>query len=147
MIKIRRTSLDDIPSLTRIVHRNYAKETAEHFFDEINLSFSSALCRPWFYTAEDDELGVVGCAGYGTSWLAYGAYSLFWVNVDVRAQRRGVGTTLVQQCIDDLSHRATLILLATTIPGFYSKNWGFAARTDFSSDQTTYTLMSLELGP
>src|ERR1700679_3918419 len=102
---IRRTIESDIPALAKIVSENYTKETAEHFVTEIELSFTPVAFRPRFYTAEV-ERKIVGCGGYVTSWVSYGAFTLHWVNVD-----QGIGYALVEQCLDDLRHRANLVIL------------------------------------
>lgn len=141
---IRRTIEDDIPELCSIVSKNYNRETAEHFFDEVSLSFSSHLGRPWFYTALTDANMVVGCAGYGPSWTDYGAYSLFWVNVGPADQDCGFGKALVDRCLLDLVSRANVVILATTVPEFYSKVWGF--KTVFVGQMAMCnTIMALEL--
>lgn len=144
MLVIRRTVESDVPDLARIVAGNYNKETAEHFVPEVELSFASVPFRPWFYTAEADG-AIVGCGGYGVSWLAYGAFSLFWINVDARRRSRGIGRAIVDHCLLDLRSRATLVLLATSVPDFYLTNWNFQTLTKFHGDQMTDTLMSLEL--
>lgn len=144
MTLIRRTIESDIPDLARIVSQNYTKETAEHFVPEAELSFASVPFRPWFYTAES-EGSIVGCGGYGVSWLAYGAFSLFWINVAGRSRNRGIGHAIVDRCLHDLKSRATLVILATSVPDFYSKNWNFQTLTKFHGDQMTDTLMSLEI--
>lgn len=144
MISIRRTIESDIPDLARIVSQNYSKETAEHFVPEVELSFASVPFRPWFYTAEIHG-EIVGCGGYGVSWLAYGAFSLFWINVAGWSRHRGIGRTIVEQCLRDLESRATLVILATSVPEFYSKNWKFETLTKFHGDQMTDTLMALKL--
>lgn len=142
-LTIRRSIDEDIPALAGIVSENYTKETAEHFVTEIEQSFSSNPFRPWFYTALAGTQPV-GCAGYNASWLTWGAYSLCWVNVASRVQKQGVGRALVDKCIADLRPRASLLILATTVPDFYSNNWGFERLMDFS-DQLADTLMALKL--
>jgi N-acetylglutamate synthase-like GNAT family acetyltransferase len=142
VIQIRRTVEADIPALARIVSQNYCKETAEHFVPEIELSFAPIAFRPWFYTAE--TLGsVVGCAGYTSSWVSYGAFTLCWVNVDKDRRHEGIGRALVNQCLNDLESRANLIILATSVPEFYERNWKFKVLTKYHGDQMTDTLMAL----
>lgn len=141
---IRRTIESDIPALTKIVFKNYDKLTAEHFSAEVLCCFSNYLFRPNFYTALlNDE--IVGCASYIPNWLSYGSFSLSWVNVDREHQNRGFGKALVTKCLNDLSSIATLILLATSVPEFYSKNWKFVTIDTFDGDMMTDTLMSLKL--
>jgi N-acetylglutamate synthase-like GNAT family acetyltransferase len=140
---IRRTTEDDLPELCQIVSRNYDRETAEHFFDEANLSFSTRLGRPQFYTAVEGGR-LLGCAGYGPSWLTYGVYSLFWVNVPPDWRLKGIGKQLVQRCLRDLTSRADVVVLATTVPDFYWRNWGFT--TILESDMSKCnTIMALRL--
>lgn len=141
---IRRTIESDIPALARIVSQNYTKETAEHFVPEIELSFAPVAFRPWFYTAETNGL-IVGCGGYVTSWVSYGAFTLCWVNVDPATRLKGIGKAIVDQCLRDLADRANIVILATSVPDFYSKNWKFETLTKFHGDQMTDTLMALKL--
>lgn len=143
-INIRRTVEADIPALARIVSRNYTKGMAEHFVPEIELSFAPVAFRPWFYTAES-PIGIVGCGGYVTSWVSYGAFTLCWVNVDPAMRFMGIGKAIVDRCLHDLADRANLVILATSVPDFYSKNWNFRVLTKFHGDQMTDTLMALEL--
>jgi GNAT superfamily N-acetyltransferase len=141
---VRRLTEDDVAECTRIVCGNYDRETAEHFRDEVALSFSHHLGRPTFYVASDIHHQIYGCAGYGPSWLDYGVYSLFWVNTDLGARNRGVGKRLVNQCLLDLTSLASIVVLATTVPAFYSKNWGFKAMYRGKMAMCTI-LMGLEL--
>lgn len=144
MILVRRTIEADIPVLARIVSQNYTKESAEHFVPEIEMSFAPVPFRPWFYSAELDGV-VVGCGGYVTSWISYGAFTLCWVNVDSGWRYQGIGKVIVNQCLCDLTDRANIVILATSVPEFYSKNWGFKTLVEFRGDQITDTLMALKL--
>lgn len=143
-ILIRRTTESDIPALARIISQNYTKEIAEHFVPEVELSFAPFAFRPWFYTAESDGT-VVGCGGYVTSWVSYGAFTLCWINVDLSARLKGIGRAIVDQCLCDLADRANIVILATSVPEFYSKNWNFETLTKFHGDQMTNTLMVLKI--
>lgn len=121
---IRQTIKGDIPNLAAIVSKNYSKLTAEYFCSEIDCSLGAYPFKPTFYTGLNYE-EIIGCAGYVANWLAYGSFSLSWVNIKSSEQNKGYGKKLVQQCIDDLVPIASLILLSTDVPAFYSKNWGF----------------------
>lgn len=146
MCIIRRTVENDIPALVEIVFKNYDKQIAEHFSAEILCAFSNYLFRPNFYTALIADNKVVGCASYISNWLSYGSFSLSWVNVGIEYQGNGYGKALVTKCLNDLNSIATLVLLATSVPEFYSKNWKFVTIDTFDGgDLTQDTLMSLKL--
>ena len=130
---IRRTIEDDIPVLAHIVAENYSRAIAESFTDEMLMTFAPYPYRPFFYTA---VVGgePIGCAGYVASWLAYGTFTLSWVNVAKRLQGRGIGRQLVDRCMHDLKAKASFVMLATSVPDFYSKTWGFQKIADMTSE-------------
>ena len=130
---IRRTVEDDIPVLAHVVAGNYSREIAESFTDEMLMTFAPYPYRPFFYTAvENGE--PIGCAGYVMAWLAYGTFTLSWVNVRKDMQGYGFGRQLVDRCLYDLEAKASFVILATSVPEFYSKNWGFAKIADMASE-------------
>jgi predicted N-acetyltransferase YhbS len=130
---IRRTIEDDIPALAHIVAGNYSRAIAESFTDEMLMTFAPYPYRPFFYTAVEDE-APIGCAGYVAAWLAYGTFTLSWVNVAKHQQRRGIGRQLVDRCMHDLKAKASFVILATSVPEFYSKIWGFEKIADMASE-------------
>jgi N-acetylglutamate synthase-like GNAT family acetyltransferase len=130
---IRRTIEDDIPVLAHIVAENYSRAIAESFTDEMLMTFAPYPYRPFFYTAiQDGE--PIGCAGYVAAWLAYGTFTLSWVNVAKSLHGRGIGRQLVDRCLHDLKAKATFVILATSVPEFYSKNWGFQTIADMTAE-------------
>lgn len=130
---IRRMIEDDIPILAHIVAENYSRALAESFTDEMLMTFAPYPYRPFFYAAiEDNE--PIGCAGYVASWLAYGTFTLAWVNVAKRLHGRGIGRQLVNRCMSDLQAKGSFVILATSVPDFYSKNWGFKKIADMTSE-------------
>jgi N-acetylglutamate synthase-like GNAT family acetyltransferase len=141
---IRRTIESDIPMLSRIVSQNYSRQMAEHFSAEVLTAFMPYPFRPFFYSAVEGD-ALVGCAGYVANWLAYGTFSLSWVNVELTKQKAGIGRALVDQCLADLHAVAEHVILATTVPDFYSKNWGFKRLATFGGLSGADVLMSLDL--
>jgi N-acetylglutamate synthase-like GNAT family acetyltransferase len=92
---------------------------------EINQAFTNDIWKPTFYVALDDLNYVLGLAGYHISWLDYGIYEISWVNVSSVWQSKGVGKTLVQKCLEDISTLGHTAMLATHIPDYFSTNFGF----------------------
>ncbi len=130
---IRRMIEDDIPILAHIVAENYSRAIAESFTDEMLMTFAPYPYRPFFYTAvENNE--PIGCAGYVAAWLAYGTFTLSWVNVRKDMQGYGFGRKLVDRCMYDLKAKASFVILATSVPEFYSKNWGFKKIAEMTSE-------------
>jgi N-acetylglutamate synthase-like GNAT family acetyltransferase len=147
---IRRATIDDLPSLTAIVRKNYDRQTAEHFVPEFELSFAPFAYRPYFYVAEADDK-IMGCAGYGTNWTNWGGYALFWVNTHPAHQRLGIGKELVCACLRDIAHIGDTVLITTTVPHWYKK-FGFltlkSVKTDNAADEAagkSTVLMILEI--
>lgn len=145
-MQIRRMMEADVPDLTHIVCANYSREIAESFADEMLATFAPYPYRPTFYTAiENDE--PIGCAGYVAAWLAYGTFTLSWVNVAKQYQGYGHGRALVDRCLRDIKAKGTFVILATSVPEFYSKNWGFKQIDDIASkrEHIGTTVMSINI--
>lgn len=144
---IRRLIEDDIPALAHIVAANYSRAIAESFVDEMVMTFAPYPYRPFFYTAIH-EGEAVGCAGYVANWLAYGTFTLSWVNVAKRLQGNGIGRMLVDRCLHDLAAKASFVILATSVPDFYAKNWGFVKIADMERQENEHmgtVVMSKEI--
>jgi ribosomal protein S18 acetylase RimI-like enzyme len=122
-MEIRRLTQDDIPECLHIVRRNWSLETAQSCHVELGQSFGTAVWRPIFYVACD--AAILGLAGYSVSWMNYGIYDITWVNVDPSHQRRGVGKSLVDRCLHDISAVGSLVMLSTDKPEYYEQHWGF----------------------
>lgn len=122
---IRPLRQDDIPACLAIAVDGWGKFAAQVGQPDFGDMFSSAAWRPFFYVAEHSDGLVVGMAGYGPSWLTYGIYNLFWVGVRNAYERRGIGSALVQRCLDDLTPIADVVMLMTGKPEFYTSRWPF----------------------
>ncbi|WP_158809650.1 GNAT family N-acetyltransferase [Beijerinckia sp. L45] len=121
---IRPMRLDDMPACRVIAAECWSRFTAQVAEPEFREAFASSAWRPTFYIAERHG-AVVGMAGYGTSWLSYGIYNLFWVAVRPHVQGRGIARQLVDQCLADLFPIADAVMLMTGVPEFYARGWGF----------------------
>jgi predicted N-acetyltransferase YhbS len=144
---VRRLIEDDIPALAHIIAANYSRSIAESFVDEMIMTFAPYPFRPFFYTAVH-EGKVVGCAGYVANWLAYGTFTLSWVNVAKKLQGMGIGRMLVDRCLSDLAAKASFVILATSVPEFYAKNWGFVKIATMPSQENEHlgnVVMSREI--
>lgn len=146
-ISVRQMIESDIPVLAHAVRQNWSRADAEHFATETACSFASSPWRPHFYTALHDADQIIGCAGYGPSWIGYNCYSIMWVSVFPAWQQKGVGKMLVSRCLNDLRAIATLVTLSTTKPDFYEQHWGFRQLHAFPGrqDESAQVLMSLVL--
>lgn len=122
--KIRPMVAADIPSVLAITAECWNRFTAQLAQPDFESMFSGAVWKPFFYVAVSDG-AVIGMAGYGVSWLSYGIYNMFWHGVTPSARNRGVGMSLVQRRLDDLAPIADVVMIATKIPDYYSKHFGF----------------------
>lgn len=114
----------DIPACLRLAGEGWDRLTAQCAQPDLESMFSSAVWKPFFYVAEENDQ-VIGMAGYGNSWLSYGIYDLFWHVVSKEHRKRGIGSSLVNRRLDDLRTIADVVMISTKIPDFYSKHWNF----------------------
>jgi predicted N-acetyltransferase YhbS len=115
---IRVMQQSDIPAALGVVADAWGKKTAQMAQPDFSDAFASSAWKPIFYVAEIDGF-VVGTACYVVSWLCYGVYNLAWVAVQKEFRGRGIGRSLVERCLADLSPIADEIMLATNVPDFY----------------------------
>lgn len=123
-VDIRPMRPDDGPECRIVVAECWDRRTAQASEPEFAEAFGSSAWRPTFYVAEGGQ-GVVGTAGYNTSWLSYGIYNLFWVGVRPGRRGEGIARRLVDRCLADLLPIADAVMLMTGVPEFYEKGWGF----------------------
>jgi N-acetylglutamate synthase-like GNAT family acetyltransferase len=110
---------------------------------EMEAMFKNYTVKPQYVIAEDKG-EILGFAGYIQSWMDYNIYNIFWVNVAPAYQRKGVGSALVEKIINTIKKKnASMILLTTSKPKFYSKKFKFKTLSKFNDDK--YNLMSLKL--
>lgn len=152
MIFIRSMIPDDVPKLAAIVSRNYNKHCAEAFHHEAQCAFYHYPFPPHFVVAELDGV-VAGCACWVADWCSWGVFNISWVQVHSELQSAGIGKELVGAVLQQLRPLSSLILLATTKPGYYEKHWGFKAiqtyraNTKYEDDGEVETLMALAVKP
>lgn len=114
----------DIPRVLAITGECWDRFTAQLAQPDFESMFSGAVWKPFFYVAEAEGT-VIGVAGYGVSWLSYGIYNMFWHGVTPSARRQGVGENLVRRRLADLAPIADVVMIATKIPDYYAKHFGF----------------------
>lgn len=142
-LSIRRAREDDIAPLTKIVADNYSKAFAEQFGPEITCAFMPYPFRPNFLVAELQGK-TIGCACWMSDWLSWGVFNLSWVQVEKKEQRSGIGRALVQECLDRIFSQGNCALLATDIPDYYERWWGFKVRHRYMSNEgVEYSIMAL----
>jgi predicted N-acetyltransferase YhbS len=144
---IRPLTETDIPHTAAIVGRNYPEEAEKYVASatlELHAMFGDAPIKPGYFVAVHDDQ-ILGFAGFMQSWMDYNIYNVFWVNVDPKHQRQGIGKELVRTVIDAirLDANACMILLTTTSPKYYADHFGFKALQPFMDGE--YQLMSLSL--
>jgi len=127
-IIIRLLEERDIDACAAIVGANYSEEYRKPSRDEIASMFSNAAIKPTYWVAESNK-EVVGFGGYVQSWMDYGVYQIFWVNVPAQFQRRGIGRLLVNKLISEIRNKpeSDLIQLTATEKNatYYRKHLGF----------------------
>lgn len=134
---LRPLEKDDIPAAARIVGMNYNAKYESLSHKELAAMFSNMAIKPKYVVA-DDEGDIVGFGGYTQSWMDYGVYEMFWVNVDPDYQKAGLGKRIVNWLIADIvreSDNEALIQLTADasvgLPEYYSKNFGFETIQEF----------------
>jgi predicted N-acetyltransferase YhbS len=140
-MKIRKMRPGDIDECTAIVRTNYSVAFAKSAAKELKEMFGSAHIKPLYFVAEEKG-EIVGFAGCVESWVDYGTYEIFWLNVAPEKQRRGIGKKLVATILTELKKRKPdLVLLSTTAPDYYKKHFGFRTL----AIMTEYRLMGLKM--
>jgi N-acetylglutamate synthase-like GNAT family acetyltransferase len=124
MIMIRAMAQTDLPAVLAVAANAFDRDHAQRAQPEFNEMFGAAALRPFFYIAETGGK-IVGVSGYGTSWLAYGVYELFWelfwVGVLKENRGRHLGKALVERCLSDLVTVADQVILVTSECEFFKK--------------------------
>lgn len=129
---IRPMTQTDLPQCMRLAREGWDKFAGQVAQPEFMEMFTASAWRPFFYVAEDGGR-LVGMAGWNTSWLTYGIYNLFWVAVQKNCRGAGIGRALVSKCLNDLEPLADAVMLMTSVPEFYEKNWGFKTIAEIKS--------------
>jgi predicted N-acetyltransferase YhbS len=146
-MRIRLMRRADISTAAAIVDKNYSRKYQKLAANEFKAMFTQAVSHPIYFVAEEHG-EVIGLAGYVQSWMDYGVYELFWVNVAPERQSHGIGTKLVSRVIRAIrqTRDSRLIILTADasryLPTYYAKRFGFKSLRAFSD---TYRLMALSL--
>jgi len=147
-MRVRFLRKKDVPRAASIVGRNYSKVDARRATVELKAMFTPAPFRPVYVVAEEGKK-MLGFAGYVQSWMHYGVYEVFWVNVLPEKQNRGIGKKLVSTLLREIKKKkdAGVVLLIASAPqglsGYYKKHFGFKPVRGFNLK--TYDLMALPL--
>lgn len=146
---IRKIKKCEINNAARIIGKNYSKIYEDKSKIEIDAMFKKEVF-PTEYIVAEEKGKIVGLAGYNQSWIDYHVYSIFWVNVEPGYQNKGIGIKLVRDVIKKIKDKkgdnkyASLIILSTKTPNYYSKHFGFKIIDKFGKKKNNY-LMSLKL--
>lgn len=135
----------ELEACVDIVADNYGPKLAKAAKQEImqfdnHLDYDSPI-RPSFMIAKQRKT-VVGFAGYAPSWMDYGIYEVFWVNVTPILQRTGIGTKLMHAVITAIRGlpKSKAIVLSTSLERYY-EGFGFETVTKIGKS----CIMRLEL--
>ena len=135
-MKIREINKRDIPEVSRLFNRNNpSKESGNKLLkEEILEMFNNNSSRPTFLVAEENNK-IVGYIGYAPSRINYRVYQIFFLQVDVNFQNKGIGTKLLDRAIKDIKSKRRykkddyLILLTSVKPAYYKNKFGFKTLT------------------
>ena len=148
-MKIRFIKKREIGQASRIVGQNYSRAYERSSKKEMMAMFTQKTMPPKYIVAEEKGR-IVGLVGYVQSWMDYGVFCIFWVNVEKKHQGKGIGYTLVKKAIEkiknirDKKDPPRLILLTATSANsrFYGKKFGFERLAEFKDGNY---LMGLQL--
>ncbi|MCL5430585.1 MAG: GNAT family N-acetyltransferase [Candidatus Marsarchaeota archaeon] len=147
-MKIRPLKKSDIRSTSKIVLENYSRRYQLNAAKEMRAEWRNHVDPPRYIVAEESGK-IIGLGGYTQSWMDYHIYNVFWINVEPKWQGRGVGTKIMQKIISDIKKKrgldktASMILLTTDKPGFYSEKFGFKTLSMFRHNK--HYLMGLKV--
>jgi predicted N-acetyltransferase YhbS len=147
-MKIRPIKKSEIKRASQIVASNYSMRYGKYAKREITAMFDNKVFPPHYLVVEENG-EVLGFGGYIQSWMDYNIYNIFWVNVDPKYQRKGIGSLLVARIINEIKglrgtdKKGYMILLTTDKPRFYTERFGFRILSQVSDKK--YPLMGLNL--
>ena len=117
----------NINAATQIVAGNWGHEDSKVAEIDFNRGFAdSSMDRPKYFVAHQDGQ-IVGCIGFIQSWMQFGWYEIFWVNVDKDRHGQGIGKALMRFVLDRILQNnpdAVLTTLSTELIGYYEQ-FGF----------------------
>lgn len=129
-MRLRALKQKDILSCSKIIEKNYSKKYRDNSILEMKEMFGNSKIKPKYIVAEENNK-IRGFGGYIQSWIDYGIYQIFWINVDPEFQRKNIGTKIVNEIIKEIkslegwAKKASLVELSTSKPEFYEKKFGF----------------------
>lgn len=83
-----------------------------------------------FLVAADERDVAVGYACYGHTSMTDGVYDLYWMAVDPKLHRSGIGLTLLRATEDDVRRRGgRMLIIETAGKAEYTKTRAFYERT------------------
>ena len=146
VMNLRLLTPSDVDAASSIIGRNYSARWRRTAALEIASMFSDSAISPVYWVAEDDGQ-IVGIAGHVQSWMDYGIYQIFWVNVLPERQRQGIGRALVNKVISAIRRNpgAFLVQLSASALNvdYYERHFGFLRAATLGPDR--YALMFLPL--
>src|SRR3989344_8374062 len=105
-MNIREINKRDIPEVLKLFNRNNSsQESANKLLKEEMLEmFNNNSSRPKFLVAEENQK-IVGYIGYAPSRINYRVYQIFFLQVDINFQNKGIGTKLLDRAIKDIKSK------------------------------------------
>ena len=144
-MKTRKATKKDIPQMLEIIKINNPKHPKKLITKELKEMFSKSPHKPTYLLLEDKK-EILGFGGFISSWVDNMIINMFWVNVNSKYQKKGIGTKIVEGLIKEIKKiknpKPKMITISTKIPLFYKK-FGFKKIT--SKYDRDYVLMGKNL--
>jgi N-acetylglutamate synthase-like GNAT family acetyltransferase len=142
-MKIRKATKKDILQMLRIIRENNPKYPIIQAKKEILEMFSKSLFKPNYLLVEENN-NLVGFGRFNRSWTDSTIFNLFWINISLKHQNKGLGNCLIKEIIKTIKKtkekpNPKLITISTNKPKFW-KRFGFTKLIKYDKD---YLLMGL----
>lgn len=150
-IKFRDLTRSDLKEASFIIGDNYPDFDENKIIEELNSAFLPVRIKPRYLVAFEGN-NIIGIGGYCQSYMDYGVYEIFWINVKKSMQGKGVGTQIVSKIIeviktnngDDEPHMVLLTAaVSKRLPEFYASHFGFKVLENIDGGKNT--VMGLKL--
>jgi len=132
-VKLRELRAGDRPALESLIRATgvFSEEEVGVALELIDAGIANAACGYLFLVAADERDRAIGYACYGHTSMTDGVYDLYWIAVDPRVQRGGVGRALLRATEDDVRRRGgRMIIIETAGKAEYEKTREFYVRTE-----------------
>jgi ribosomal protein S18 acetylase RimI-like enzyme len=132
-VKLRELRASDRPALESLIRATgvFSEEEVGVALELIDIGIQNPSSGYLFFVAAGERDVAIGYACYGHTSMTDGVYDLYWIAVDPRAQRGGVGRALLRATEADVRRRGgRMIIIETAGKAEYDQTRAFYARTD-----------------